>query len=62
VTKIDSDTEICKAGDMATARHQVTFDFHDNPHLLEMLRAAGFYKISFEIKSEALKAVPGAGT
>jgi biopolymer transport protein ExbD len=29
--------------------------------LLDMLRAAGFYKISFEIKSEALKAVPGAG-
>jgi hypothetical protein len=29
--------------------------------LLEMLRAAGFYKISFEIKSEALKGVPGAG-
>ena len=29
--------------------------------LLDMLRSAGFYKISFEIKSEALKAVPGAG-
>ena len=28
--------------------------------LLEMLRAAGFYKISFEIKSEALKGVPAA--
>ena len=27
--------------------------------LLDMLRAAGFYKISFEIKSEALKGVPG---
>ena len=26
--------------------------------LLDMLRAAGFYKISFEIKSEALKGVP----
>ena len=31
-------------------------------HLLDMLRSAGFYKISFEIKSEALKGVPGAGT
>jgi biopolymer transport protein ExbD len=28
-------------------------------HLLEMLRFAGYYKISFEIKSEALKGVPG---
>ena len=30
--------------------------------VLELCRAAGFYKISFEIKSEALKGVPGAGT
>jgi hypothetical protein len=30
--------------------------------LLDMLRSAGFYKISFEIKSEALRGVPGAGT
>ena len=30
--------------------------------LLDMLRAAGFYKISFEIKSEALKGVPAPGT
>ena len=29
-------------------------------HALDMLRSSGFYKISFEIKSEALKAVPGA--
>ena len=29
--------------------------------LLEMLRAAGFYKISFEIKSEALKGVTAPG-
>ena len=29
--------------------------------LLDMLRSAGFYKIAFEIKSEALKGVPGAG-
>ena len=28
-------------------------------HLLDLLRSAGFYKISFEIKSEALKGVPG---
>ena len=37
----------------------------DTPHaniirLLDQLRAAGFYKIAFEIKSEALKGVPAA--
>ena len=58
MTKIDSDTEICKAGDMATARHQVTFDFHDNPHLLEMLRllAAKRHSSQKAILSEALQA------
>ena len=30
-------------------------------HLLDYLRSVGYYKISFEIKSEALKAVPGPG-
>lgn len=29
--------------------------------LLDMLRSAGFYKISFEIKSEALRGVPAPG-
>ena len=29
-------------------------------HLLDYLRSAGYYKISFEIASEALKGVPGA--
>jgi len=28
-------------------------------HALDLIRAAGYYKISFEIKSEALKGVPG---
>ena len=28
-------------------------------HALDIIRAAGFYKISFEIRSEALKGVPG---
>ena len=28
-------------------------------HALDIIRAAGFYKISFEIKSEALRGVPG---
>jgi biopolymer transport protein ExbD len=36
----------------------------DTPHgniirLLDLLRSAGFYKVAFEIKSEALKNVPG---
>src|SRR3982751_2079944 len=30
--------------------------------VLDILRSVGFYKIAFEIKSEALKNVPGAGT
>ena len=38
----------------------------DTPHgniirLLDLLRSAGFYKVAFEIKSEAAKAVPGPG-
>jgi biopolymer transport protein ExbD len=37
----------------------------DTPHvnvtrLLEQLRAAGFYKVAFEIKSEAAKGIPAA--
>jgi biopolymer transport protein ExbD len=28
-------------------------------HALEIIRASGYYKVSFEIKSEALKGVPG---
>jgi biopolymer transport protein ExbD len=31
-------------------------------HLLDYLRSVGYYKISFEIKSEALKGVPGGPT
>ena len=28
-------------------------------HVLELLRAAGYYKVAFEIKSEAAKGIPG---
>ncbi|HEY4257574.1 MAG: ExbD/TolR family protein [Candidatus Udaeobacter sp.] len=28
-------------------------------HALEIIRASGYYKVSFEIKSESLKGVPG---
>jgi biopolymer transport protein ExbD len=66
VTDIDLQTRLQKVhqsspeakvflrGDRNTAHLNVS-------HLLDMLRSAGFYKISFEIKSEALKAVPGPG-
>ena len=40
-------------GDRDTAHLNVT-------RLLDYLRSAGYYKISFEITSEALKGVPGA--
>jgi biopolymer transport protein ExbD len=30
-------------------------------HVLDILRSVGYYKIAFEIKSEALKGVPSAG-
>jgi biopolymer transport protein ExbD len=30
--------------------------------VLDTLRSVGFYKVAFEIKSEALKGVPGAGS
>jgi biopolymer transport protein ExbD len=30
-------------------------------HALEIIRASGYYKVSFEIKSESLKGVPGPG-
>ena len=30
--------------------------------VLDLLRSAGFYKVAFEIKSEALKGVPGPGS
>ena len=38
----------------------------DTPHgniirLLDLLRSSGFYKVAFEIKSEALKGVPARG-
>jgi biopolymer transport protein ExbD len=31
-------------------------------HVLDILRAAGFYKIAFEIKSQAAVGVPSSGT
>ena len=55
VHQSDPEAKVFLRGDRETAHLNVG-------HLLDMLRAAGFYKISFEVKSEALKGVPGPGT
>jgi biopolymer transport protein ExbD len=52
VHQSDPDAKVFLRGDRDTAHLNVT-------HLLDMLRSAGFYKISFEVKSEALKGFPG---
>ena len=41
-------------GDQDTVHYNIT-------RVLELLRSAGFYKVAFEIKSEALKGMPGPG-
>ena len=46
------DAKVFLRGDRDTAHLNVS-------HLLDMLRSSGYYKISFEIKSESLKGVPG---
>ena len=55
VHQSDPEAKVFVRGDRDTVHGNIV-------HLLDMLRSAGFYKISFEIKSEALKGVPGAGT
>ena len=55
VHQSDPEAKVFVRGDRDTVHGNVV-------HLLDMLRSAGFYKISFEIKSEALKGVPGPGT
>jgi biopolymer transport protein ExbD len=55
VHQSDPEAKVFVRGDRDTPHLNIT-------HLLDMLRAAGFYKISFEIKSESLKGVPGPGT
>jgi biopolymer transport protein ExbD len=49
----DPEAKVFVRGDASTPHINVT-------RLLEQLRAAGFYKIAFEIKSDALKNLPGA--
>jgi biopolymer transport protein ExbD len=52
VHQSDPEAKVFLRGDRDSVHQNVA-------HLLEMLRYAGYYKISFEIKSEALKGVPG---
>jgi biopolymer transport protein ExbD len=48
------DAKVFLRGDRDTAHVNVA-------HALEIVRASGYYKVSFEIKSEALKGIPGGG-
>jgi biopolymer transport protein ExbD len=52
VHQSDPEAKVFVRGDAGTVHGNII-------HLLDILRAAGFFKISFEIKSEALKGVPG---
>ena len=54
VHQADPEAKVFVRGDADTVHGNII-------RLLDLLRAAGFFKISFEIKSEALKGVPGAG-
>src|SRR5207245_10429119 len=55
VHQSDPDAKVFVRGDRDTVHVDVV-------HLPDMLRSAGFYKISSQIKREALRAVPGPGT
>ena len=46
------DAKVFLRGDRDTAHLNVA-------HALDVIRSAGYYKVSFEIKSESLKGVPG---
>ena len=55
VYQSDPEAKVFVRGDADTVHGNII-------RLLDLLRAAGFLKISFEIKSEAAKNVPSAGT
>ena len=55
VHQSDPEAKVFVRGDADTVHGNII-------RLLDLLRAAGFFKISFEIKSEAAKNVPGYGT
>ena len=52
VYKENPDAKVFVRGDAETVHGNII-------HVLDTLRAAGFYKIAFEIKSQAAKGVPG---
>ena len=54
VHQTDPDAKVFVRGDRDTVHGNVI-------RLLDLLRAAGYYKIAFEIKSEAAKGVPAPG-
>ena len=54
VHQSDPEAKVFVRGDRDTVHGNII-------QLLDMLRSAGFYKIAFEIKSEALKGVPVPG-
>ena len=54
VHQTDPEAKVFVRGDRDTMHGNVI-------RLLDLLRSAGFYKIAFEIKSEAAKGVPGPG-
>ncbi len=54
VHESDPEAKVFVRGDADTVHGNII-------RLLDLLRAAGFFKISFEIKSEALSGVPGPG-
>ena|SRR5207248_2333198 len=55
VYKENPDAKVFVRGDAETVHGNII-------HVLDTLRAAGFYKIAFEIKSQAAKGVPGPNT
>ena len=54
VHQSDPEAKVFVRGDRDTVHGNII-------QLLDMLRSAGFYKIAFEIRSEALKGVPAPG-
>ena len=53
VYRENPEAKVFVRGDAGTVHGNITY-------LLDLLRSAGFYKIAFEIKSEAAKGVPAA--
>src|SRR6266496_3947761 len=51
-----------QSGETQSKKDYISVSVHFNIiRVLDILRSVGFYKVAFEIKSEALKGVPGGG-